>query len=100
MSIIHDLKTEQMTLEERNQLAIDWIQENAPDYVLQYLDQDANASHLYTVSLEMGIESLEKQTAALEQAYAVAAAIMRARPVWIAPRLVSEWRAAAPLGKR
>lgn len=66
MTIIHDLKPKQMTPEKRNQLAIDWIQDNAPDYVLQYLDQDANASHLYIVSLEMGIDDLEKQVKRLK----------------------------------
>lgn len=65
-AITHDLKPEQMTPEERDQLATDWIQDNAPGYVLQYLDQDANKTHLYVVSLEMGMDDLEKQNKALE----------------------------------
>lgn len=74
--MIHDLKQEQMTPEERNQLAIEWIQENAPDYVLQqYI-------------------GLKKQRDALRTAYQTAAAIMRSQPVGIAPRLVQAWREA------
>ena len=66
MTIIRDLKPKQMTPNEREQLAVDWIQDNAPNYVMWYLDQDANASHLYIVSLETGLDDLEKHVERLE----------------------------------
>lgn len=65
-AITHDLKPEQMTPEERDQLAIDWIQDNAPDHVLQHLDQEANKAHLYIVSLEKGLDDLEKHVERLK----------------------------------
>lgn len=44
--IIDDLTFEEMNADERNEFSFNWIRENAPDHVLQYLD-----------TLESGLQS-------------------------------------------